>query len=67
MAEKIKLRMKTTSAGPDGVMIEGREYDVDIKEAEVLVAGKYAAYVEQPDEKKEVPKKETPKKTQRKK
>lgn len=46
MPNLVKIRMKTTSAGPDGVMIEGQTYDIDIKEADALVNGRYAEFVQ---------------------
>ena len=38
----MKIRMKVTSAGPDGVLNEGKVYDVDDARAKGLVAGGYA-------------------------
>jgi membrane protein involved in colicin uptake len=43
----MRVRMKTTSAGPEGVRKQGQIIDVAKDEAEALIAGGYA---EQPDE-----------------
>lgn len=43
-----KIRMKTMSAGPDGVMQQGVIYLVSAEEAESLVNGNYAEYVDRP-------------------
>jgi hypothetical protein len=44
----VKVRMKTTSAGPNGTIMAGQETLVSIEEAEELVSGGYAEYVEKP-------------------
>lgn len=41
----MKIRMKATSAGPDGVLNEGKVYDVDDAKAQGLVSGGYAVEV----------------------
>lgn len=41
----MKIRMRTTSAGPAGVRDYGREYDVPESEARDLIAGHYAVAV----------------------
>lgn len=38
----MKIKMQTTSAGPDGVRLAGREYDVPEAEAADLLNGGYA-------------------------
>ena len=42
----MKIRMKTTSAGPAGSMQAGREYEVPDAEAKDLIAGGYTTPVE---------------------
>lgn len=44
----MKIIMKTTSAGPDGVRYPGRTYDVSAQEGRELVAGGYATAVDAP-------------------
>lgn len=39
-----RIKMLTLSAGPDGVMDPGKEYDVDDNTAKVLVQGRFAKY-----------------------
>jgi len=41
----MKIKMKVTAAGPDGVLNEGKEYDVDNKKGRGLVDGGYAVEV----------------------
>lgn len=44
------IRMKTTAAGPDGVMLPGKSYDVPIKKAEAFIGGNYAkAVIDNPE------------------
>lgn len=45
-----KVKMKTLSAGPDGVMDIGKVYDVTAKEAKALIEGRYAEAVDEPKE-----------------
>lgn len=45
-----KVKMKTLDAGPNGVRIPGQVVDVDAKEAQALVDGGYAEYVEKKQE-----------------
>lgn len=39
---RMKIRMNTTSAGPEGVRFAGHVYDVPDEEARLLVNGHYA-------------------------
>jgi hypothetical protein len=45
-----KIRMKTTSAGPEKCMLAGKEYDVSREEAELLIPV-YADLIWKPEEK----------------
>lgn len=54
----MRIKMRTTSAGPAGVMLAGAEYNVSDAQGKALCAGNYAVPVE---EKKSEPKpKEVP-------
>ena len=44
----MRIRMNTLSAGPNGVLLAGGEYEVPEAEARQLVAGGYAAPVNSP-------------------
>jgi hypothetical protein len=54
-----KIRMKTTSAGPDGVKQTGKEYQVTPEEGKQLVPV-YADLVWKPEEAKKEPVEEKP-------
>jgi hypothetical protein len=54
-----KIRMKTTSAGPEKCMLAGKEYDVSQEEAKQLIPV-YADLVWKPEEAKKEPDKEKP-------
>lgn len=41
----MRVRMNTTSAGPEGVLQSGREYDLPPEEARQLLQGGYATPV----------------------
>lgn len=43
---KRKVKMRTLSAGPKGVWLAGSEYLIDEDDAEALVGGGYASYVD---------------------
>ncbi len=43
-----KIRMKTTSAGPNGCYAPGQEVVVDEERAGLLVSGGYAEYMDTP-------------------
>lgn len=45
------IRMKTVSAGPEGVRLSGLVYPVDTGEGARLVSGGFAEWVEPPREK----------------
>lgn len=42
----MKIRMRTTAAGPDGVLTAGQVYSLEGAQAEALVEGGYAEAVE---------------------
>jgi hypothetical protein len=42
----MKVKMRTTAAGPNGTAQEGQVVDVDAKHAKQLIAGGYAALYE---------------------
>ncbi|NRF91536.1 hypothetical protein HQN89_10945 [Paenibacillus frigoriresistens] len=42
----MRIRMKTMSAGPEGVMQQGVIYNVSDEEAKALVEGNYAEFVD---------------------
>lgn len=42
----MKIKMRTLSAGPDGVMDVGKIYTVSVEEARQLVDGRYAEALE---------------------
>jgi hypothetical protein len=46
----MKIKMKTTSAGPDGIRMAGQIVDTDLKEAKELIDGGYAEAVEEPED-----------------
>jgi hypothetical protein len=54
-----KIKMKTTSAGPDGVKQAGKEYQVSSEEAKQLIPV-YADLVWKPEEAKKEPDEEKP-------
>jgi hypothetical protein len=54
-----KIRMKTTSAGPEKCMLAGKEYDVSQEEAKQLIPV-YADLVWKPEEAKKEPVEEKP-------
>lgn len=45
----MKVKMLTTSAGPDGVRVPGQVVEVDKDEAKTLIEGGYAEAVEEPN------------------
>lgn len=59
----MRIKMKTDSASPDGVMTIGKEYEVDSDVGEALVKGGYAELVGVADEVPEVP--EAPSETEK--
>lgn len=44
----MKIRMIKTAAGPDGVKLAGKIYDVSMQEAQALVAADAAVFLEKP-------------------
>lgn len=46
----MKIKMITMSAGPEGSMHPGKTYDVDPKEGNALIEGRYAEAVDEPKE-----------------
>lgn len=44
----MRIRMTKTAAGPDGVKMAGKVYDVPVREAQTLVAAGAAVYLEKP-------------------
>ena len=54
-----KIKMKTTSAGPEKSMLAGKEYDVSQEEAKQLIPV-YADLVWKPEETKKEPVEEKP-------
>lgn len=48
----MKIRMKATAAGPDGVMLPEHIYEVDTATGKALVEGGYAESLDQPVVKK---------------
>jgi hypothetical protein len=44
----MKVRMTKTAAGPDGIKLAGKVYDVPSGEAKALVAAQAAVFVEKP-------------------
>lgn len=42
----MKIKMRTTAAGPNGTAVEGSVVDVDAKTAEALIGGGYASAYE---------------------
>lgn len=45
-----KIRMRSTAAGPEGVLLADHEYEVNGERATPLVSGGFAAFVGQPIE-----------------
>jgi len=44
----MRIRMTKTAAGPDGVKMAGKVYDVPVQEARALVAADAAVFLEKP-------------------
>lgn len=44
----MRIRMTRTAAGPDGVKMAGKVYDVPVQEARALVAADAAVFLEKP-------------------